>query len=342
MLKLNLTLLLAALFSCPLFGQIERPEFESKKTWQPVSQSRFSEEVKNWAETANFSAAEVERIQRDAGSQFSAYSGRRVDLIVQLLALYRPDIRKMVEGLSSQKTSTTPPEFSSLLENESESRFVRDHLRLYFARWLVQNQFLDESLIEFSKLELSRTLDPPSFLFYKGLAEHQLLKKEDCVKTCNALLEHPEVVPKRYEVLAKLVVADMGPLKEDSLDEISRMMADIGRRTGLHRSGKRVLGQEEVVIKKLDKLIEQLEAAQQKQQQAGSVQPSSPMETAQNAGGQGSGEVVGKRLKDGGDWGNLPPAERAAALAEMAKSMPPHYRPVIEEYFRQLAKEEDK
>ena len=65
------------------------------------------------------------------------------------------------------------------------------------------------------------------------------------------------------------------------------------------------------------------------------------MEETRRAGGKGSGQVTGKEQIDGGQWGDLPPAERAAALAEMAKDMPPHYRNVIEEYFKRLAKESE-
>jgi hypothetical protein len=138
------------------------------------------------------------------------------------------------------------------------------------------------------------------------------------------------------------MLADIEPLEPDSLDEISRIMDDIRRRTSLYRSGKLVLGQEEQVIKKLDKLIEKLESQQQSQPASGKTVPSAPMQDSMKAPGKGSGQVTSKQTKDGGRWGDLPPAERAAALAEMAKDMPPHYREVIEEYFRRLAKEDDR
>ena len=66
------------------------------------------------------------------------------------------------------------------------------------------------------------------------------------------------------------------------------------------------------------------------------------MDDSFNAGGTADGEVVGKNQILGGSWGNLPPAKRAKALAEIAKDLPPHYRSVIEEYFRQLASESDR
>ncbi len=39
------------------------------------------------------------------------------------------------------------------------------------------------------------------------------------------------------------------------------------------------------------------------------------------------------------DWGNLPPKEREEALQQLGKDLPSHYRDVIEEYFRKLARD---
>ena len=89
-------------------------------------------------------------------------------------------------------------------------------------------------------------------------------------------------------------------------------------------------------------MIEELEKKRKKQQQSASSAPSAPMDDSRRAGGGGSGEVQQKVQTDGGQWGNLPPRQRAAALAEMTKELPPHFRDVIEEYFRQLALESDK
>jgi len=142
-----------------------------------------------------------------------------------------------------------------------------------------------------------------------------------------------------------LMISDMESLEADSLDEIARLMEDIRRRQALHRSGTRVIDQEKKVIEKLDQLIEEIEqkmqqqAASQAQAKSGS---SKPMQESENAGGIGKGDVTERSLDEGGEWGNLPPQKRAAALAEMSRDLPPHYREVIEEYFRQLAKEPGK
>jgi hypothetical protein len=56
-------------------------------------------------------------------------------------------------------------------------------------------------------------------------------------------------------------------------------------------------------------------------------------------GGKGPGNVDQKRLKNEAGWGNLPPKERQEALQQISKDLPAHFRDVIEEYFRKLARD---
>lgn len=269
-------------------------------------------------------------------------SAERLDVVIDGIALIRPDVRQLRDLLrqAHDAPAVLVPEFD--FDDVTENSFVANHAALYYGRWLAQHQFYDEALDRLEKVTLDEVLDPAALLFYRGLMEHQLLKKDRCLATVNQLLENADSIPRRYAVVGQLMVADIEPMKADSLDEIARLMNDVGRRTGLNRSGKRVRDQEKEVIEKLDKLIEDLEKKQQqqKQQQAASRSgqaPNKPLKTSQIAGGGASGEVKKKRMDEGGQWGDLPPAERAAALAEMSKDMPPHYRAVIEEYFRRLA-----
>ena len=111
------------------------------------------------------------------------------------------------------------------------------------------------------------------------------------------------------------------------------------------RAGTRVRDEEEDVITKLDKMIEDLEKQrQQAQQQAnananGTLEPSNPAADSNALGGKGPGNVDQKRLKNEAGWGNLPPKERQEALQQISKDLPAHFRDVIEEYFRKLARD---
>ena len=275
-------------------------------------------------------------------SLMQATASQRIDVIVNGISVNRPDVADFIRQLQQRETTGETihaDHFQYDVDDAVESDFVQNHVRLFYGRWLAQNQLYDEALAQLKQIDLQSVLDPATLLFYRGLMQHQLLLKEPCLQTAKKLLENEDVIPRRYAAIGKLMISDLEPLETDSLDEIARLMSDVRRRTSLNRAGTRVITDEKKVIDKLDKLIEDLEEKQQQSKsQSGSRQaPTQPIRASQVAGGGATGETENKRQSEGGNWGDLPPAERAAAMAEMTKDMPPHYRAVIEEYFRRLA-----
>ena len=70
-----------------------------------------------------------------------------------------------------------------------------------------------------------------------------------------------------------------------------------------------------------------------------SLNPSRPMPDSQGGGGRGEGNVDESDLAEDFDWGNLPPKDKEAALQQMTQDYPAHFREVIEEYYRRLARD---
>jgi hypothetical protein len=67
------------------------------------------------------------------------------------------------------------------------------------------------------------------------------------------------------------------------------------------------------------------------------MKPGNPLEDSRLGGIQGKGQVDMKRFKEIADvWGRLPEKERAKAMVELTRNMPPRYRDAIEAYFREL------
>ena len=353
-----LTLALALTANVSLVAQdisaADVDQLETKKSWQLRNDVQALDAIEAWV---NESPALKTGALKNAIQAFrdfklgdpaggSTYSAEPLDRVIAAVASARPDIAKIANQLSGQRKSVLPPNFSHVLDNQDEHAFVRDHVRLLLGRWLAQNEFYDETVEQLSLVDADAVLTPESVLFYRALAEHQLLQKEDCKATVEKLLEHEVDLPVRFAVVAKLMLADLSPVEEGSLDEISRLMKDIYRRTQFQRSGTLVLKQEADVIDKLDKLIEDLEEQRQQQQadanQSGGGPPSGkPMQDSQQSETKGDSKVTSKDLADGGQWGDMAPAERSAAMAEMVKDMPPHYRAAIEKYFRRLAQEDN-
>lgn len=244
------------------------------------------------------------------------------------------------------RSAPSPPlaDQTELFNDPQSPLLVRHHLRLIYGRWLAQHEFYDEARAPLEGLLPQDVVDPASLLFYQSVVQHRLLEKENCLATLEKLLENESNLPNRYAKVARLMEADIRPLKTDSLNEIARMMEDIKRRLRFARAGTRVRQQEDDVIAKLDKMIEEKEKQQQQQQQGagagqGGAQSSAPAPDSMPLGGRGPGDVDQKKIGTKAGWGNLPPKERQEALQQISKDLPAHFRDVIEEYLERLAEE---
>jgi len=240
-------------------------------------------------------------------------------------------------------------QLSSILANGSIPSWLRADLQLICCRYMVHHGLYDEALQRLLPLAQESTSDPATWLFCTGICQHHLMQRSACLETLEKLLEREIELPTRYAITARLMQADINPFKEDSLDEIARMMNDVERRLTLGRAGKTVQEKEQAIVDKLDKMIEKLEEQQQQQQQkqqqknGGNAkgqkpnQGNKPMDDSQLAEQKGAGDVDQKDIGDGSGWGNLPPAQRQEALQNITKDLPSHFREVIEAYFKRLA-----
>lgn len=266
------------------------------------------------------------------------------DLLERLatsLAVTDPQVRAILDHCQAPHPGGLPPKFP-LLSDANAAPLVKNNLRLLYGRWLAQNELMEEALEQFEGLTPAEVVDPASLLFHQSLAHHRLLHKEPCLAAVTKLLENEREIPKRYLTLARLIEADVKPLKPDSLDEVSRLMADVGRRLTLARAGKKVRDEEDEIIKKLEKMIEEMEQQQQQQQQAGSSgspTPSSPLQDSRTPSMKSKGEVDPKNIGKKDGWGNLSPKDRQEVLQQIGRELPAHFRETIEEYFKRLAQD---
>ena len=259
-----------------------------------------------------------------------------LDRVADAFALLDPAAHELVQFCRNSGPRALPRQFP-VLRDPGRPPFERMNLRLLYGRWLAQNRFYDEALQQLDGLQPADVVDPAGLLFYQSSSYDRMLDKKKCLPAIAKLLENESRIPRRFATLAKLMQADLAPLKTDSLDEVSRLMAEVRRRLDLSRAGKRVRKQEDEILAKLDKLIKKIE--EQQQSGGGSSQSSNPAQDSVPMGGTGPGNVDPKSIGNKSGWGNLPPKERQEALQQIGKDLPAHYREVIEEYFRRLARE---
>jgi uncharacterized membrane protein YgcG len=290
-------------------------------------------------------------------------SGRPLlDRIAELITTAIPEAEAAFA--EARATDDLPPlNTPEILRDSRLDPFIRTNLAAAYSQLLARRRAYEESLQACQGLEPELLVDPAAFYFYKAVAEHALgvLKPEyrnAGLNSITRLLDDVIDVPDRYRLVATLMYFDIQSWSKDpkDLSNIGRLMNNSGRRLDLARGGPQTQEIQKRIIFRLDEKIKELE----KQQQGGggggggggsggespsgggppgggTTQPSGPAGDSAIMGGSGEGKVDEKKLRHYAEvWGKLPAAERAKAIQEITRDLPPKFKPIIEEYFKSL------
>jgi len=338
----------------PISGFGSDPQLLKKESsWNWPDSQRLMQQVQGYLE-GKLVGDELQQAKLIASNANSSSGVGLLDTILATTAKGEPAIatlKLLIDApFTPESNSKIDAQLSSILANGSIPAWLKTDLQLICCRYQVHHDLFDEALQRLQPLSQETSSDPATWLFCMAICQHHLMQRGSCLETLDKLLERETELPTRYAITARLMQADIKPLKEDSLDEIARLMNDVERRLALGRTGKTVREKEQSIVDKLDKMIDKLEQQQQQQQQQKQQQKNAgdakgqkpkpgekPMDDSQIAGTKGPGDVDQKNIGDGTGWGNLPPAQRTEALQNITKDLPSHYREVIEAYFKRLA-----
>lgn len=236
-----------------------------------------------------------------------------------------------------------------ILRDTKRPVFLRANLALAYARALSKRRAYEESLEALKPFRPEDVVDPCAFLFHRAVAEHALMHKDEALRSINRMLDDGVDVPERYRMVAVLMAFDMQTWRDKDLGAIARKMNAIERRLDLARGGPQTQKIQKEVVARLDEIIKELENQTKSECNGGSCPdggqplggtPNSPMRDSKIAPTSGPGNVDPKKLENiARAWGKLPEKERAQAMQELTRDMPPRYREVIEAYFRKLAQQ---
>ena len=282
-----------------------------------------------------------------------------LDKVAETLKIGSADAAKILNA-SAIADKDAPQAVPALIKEKKEgvSEFFRANLALAYARNLASARVYEEALEALESVDKPELIvDPSSFFFHKAVAEHALIKKEKAQKTIIRLLDDVQDAPDRYKMLATIMFIDMQAWKKDEKDlsNIVKLMDNSERRLDLGRGGKITQEIQKKIVFRLDELIKEKEAQAKggqcnggncpgggkpgASQGPGGNNPSSPMQDSNIGGGSGPGNVNEAKIKHYQDnWGKMPEHERARAIQELTRDLPPRYRVVIEDYFKSLNK----
>src|SRR5262249_32290430 len=213
----------------------------------------------------------------------------------------------------------------------------------------------EEALDTLKLVKPEQVVDPGAYLFHRAVAEHSLLLRKEASETIARLLDDVPESPDRYKMVAALMHFDMLTWRDKDLGWLGRKMDNIQRRLELARGGNKTQKMQKEVVARLDELIKEMEnkckgsccngggcpSGGQQDMPNNNIQASSPQNDSNGGNGSGPGQVDAKKVKELAEvWGKLPERERAKAMLDLTRDMPPRYRAVIEDYFRKLSQME--
>jgi hypothetical protein len=282
------------------------------------------------------------------------WSGDRtvLDKVTQTLALGNADAKQLLDEARDPKASA-PTGVPALIKDRKLPSFFRANLALAYAKALSSKRVYEEALESLETVKPEQVCDPGAYLFYRAVAEHSLMKGPAAATSIVRLLDDVSDAPERYKWVSALMAVDMANWREKDLGAIARKMDNVERRLDLSRGGPKTQKLQKEIIARLDELIKEKEnqggggggggncpsgGSQPGSNPNNTTRPSAPQNDSFGGNGSGPGKVDEKKLKElAAVWGKLPEKDRAKAMAELTRDMPPRYREVIEKYFKKLA-----
>jgi tetratricopeptide (TPR) repeat protein len=274
-----------------------------------------------------------------------------LDKVSATLALGEPAAKKLLDE-ARDPDAPAPTALPEVLKDLKTTVFFRANLSLAYAKALAGRRVYEEALNALAAVKAEDVVDPAAYLFYRAVAEHALMLKDQAQDTIDRLLVDVVESPERYRMVAALMHFDMLTWRDKDLGWISRKMGVIKDRLDIVRGGPKTQKMQKEVLVRLDEMIKEMENKAKgscncnggncpngaPKDGPGSLQPGSPMQDSNPQNGQqGKGEVDPKKVKEIAEvWGKLPEKERAKAMVELTRGMPPKYREAIETYLKQL------
>ncbi|MCH8912916.1 MAG: hypothetical protein IIA33_05040, partial [Planctomycetes bacterium] len=240
----------------------------------------------------------------------------------------------------------------------NSNRYLSSYAALFQTKALVQEVQLEYAamLLNFylrEDFDVSQyCLDVAEMKFLQGYCLFHTFQIEQARDALNHFLEdYPESDP-ALRASARELLQSMSPPPRKDLGQVAHLMADAGLWLTEGETGIDPQIQQAKALMILEEMIRnaQQQERQQQQQQQGQGQPSAQQaQTPQRPASQ-SALPQGKatqgqlhsapRAAPGEVWGSMKPQQRARILQVLQENFPNRYRQLVEQYYKELAREQ--
>ncbi len=174
----------------------DRPNqpFAQRATWKPSSTADVRQQVFSWLETSGADMngrASAEALWQTATMEDDG--DYLLDLTCATFALIEPQAKELVDFCSQPRKSAPLPDVT-WLSAPATPELLRNNLRLYFGRWLVQELLYDEAAEQLTTLKTGDVVDPAALLFYQAVVYHRTLARDEGLSAIGRLLEREDEI----------------------------------------------------------------------------------------------------------------------------------------------------
>jgi len=348
-----IAVVVALVVASPAFADTDKKATKKEESsfgaLKAVDAAEVQKQAEAWLKGVKSDAATMESFKKIWDTDRTV-----LDKVASTLALGDADAAKLLAE-AKDADAAAPVEVPAILTDKKKSTFFRNNLALAYAKALTSRKVYEEALEAFMAVKADDVVDPSAFYFHKAVCEYELMLKDNADTSIDRLIADVTDSPERYLRVAALMHFDMLSWQEKDLGWVARKMENIQRRLELKRGGKHTQKMQKEVLVRLDEMIKEIEnknkqqgncpnggscpnGGQGQQDGPGKDQSSNPQKDTQGGTANKPGEVDQKKVNEIAEvWGKLPEKERAKALVELTRNLPPQDRAVIEQYFKRLA-----
>lgn len=288
---------------------------------------------------------------------------RPQDFLVAGMAIVSEPFKVALAALDQEDYAKAEEVLRSLVDVKDP--YLSLHAAALRARSLVQQDRLEEAenvltpLAANEKELIDKTFLETEVDFLLGYCELANLHYDQARATLEQFeRQHPDA-PEQFRLPARQMFQELMARQPERLGEVSDLMTYAGRRLGHGRAGPPVQLKQQRAVELLTRLIAEAEEQEKQAQKCkhcggkgcskcrgsgsprGNQPPGSPANRSALPGGSGRiGDLHRSPTARPGElWGQMRPEERRRILQSLHQKFPARYRQLVEQYYKQLAKE---
>ena len=149
-------------------------EFDKRASWSMPSPEAVRQQLDQWLK--DYSIDELTRAKIDVlwpQEGGPTDPAAILDQLVTTMALVDADARELVVFCTGD--GGLPREFAFLVD-EQKGGWIRHNARLYYGRWLAQNRFYDEALVQLDGLKTAEVIDPAMLVALIGAGSRRSVR----------------------------------------------------------------------------------------------------------------------------------------------------------------------